>query len=49
MAISAKQQAILDNERANNAKDQVISADQQLMLDNLPKPSISEPGSGAYT
>lgn len=47
MAISAAQQALLDEEQAINAKDQVISADQQLMIENLPKPSISEPGSGA--
>mgnify|MGYP001176224056 CR=1 FL=1 len=49
MAISAAQQAILDAEREANSKDQVISADQQAMIDALPKPSISEPGSGAYT
>jgi len=47
MAISAAQQAILDAEREANSKDQVISADQQAMIDALPKPSISEPGSGA--
>ena len=49
MAISAAQQAILDEEQALQSKDQIISADQQAMIDALPKPSISEPGSGAYT
>jgi hypothetical protein len=47
MAISAAQQAILDQEKALQSKDRVISADQQAMIDALPKPSISEPGSGA--
>ena len=49
MAISAAQQAILDEEQALQSKDQIISADQQAMIYALPKPSISEPGSGAYT
>ena len=49
MAISVAQQAILDEEQALQSKDQIISADQQAMIDALPKPSISEPGSGAYT
>ena len=47
MAISAAQQAILDAEREANSKDQVISADQQAMLDALPQTPVSEPGSGS--
>ena len=47
MAISAAQQAILDAETAANSKDQVISADQQAMLDALPQTPVSEPGSGS--
>ena len=47
MAISAAQQAILDAEREANSKDQVISADQQAMIDALPQTPVSEPGSGS--
>ena len=47
MAISAAQQAILDAEREASSKDQVISADQQAMLDALPQTPVSEPGSGS--
>lgn len=47
MGISAAQQAILDAEREANSKDQVISADQQAMLDALPQTPVSEPGSGS--
>ena len=45
MSISAAQQEMLDEEV--NVVDQRISADQQLMLDDLPEETISEPGNGS--
>lgn len=45
MAISAAQQAMLDEEL--NASDVRISADQQLMIDDLPQETVSELGNGS--
>ena len=45
MAISAAQQAMLDEELT--ASDVRISADQQLMIDDLPQETVSELGNGS--
>lgn len=45
MAISEAQQAMLDEEL--NASDVRISADQQLMIDDLPQETVSELGNGS--